>query len=77
MRSLSTRITYLLKGKGPPLEVTFNLEDILKEMHKDQATVIWPSLFGGPDSGLDCGTGLWDWTVGLDSQKVALIISGD
>ena len=55
-------MTYLLKGKGPPLEVTFNLEDILKEVHKDQATVIWPSLFGGPDSGLDsgldCGTGL-------------------
>ena len=23
--------------------------------------------------GLDCGTGLWDWTEGLDSQKVALI----
>ena len=21
-----------------------------------------PSLFGGLDSGLDCGTGLWDWT---------------
>jgi len=20
------------------------------------------SLFGGLDSGLDCGTGLWDWT---------------
>ena len=35
MRSLSTRMTYLLKGKGPPLEVTFNLEDILKEVHKD------------------------------------------
>jgi len=36
-----------------------------------------PSLFGGLDSGLDCGTGLWDWTVGLDSQKVALIVSSD
>jgi len=23
------------------------------------------------------GTGLWDWTVGLDSQKVALILSSD
>jgi len=23
------------------------------------------------------GTGLWDWTVGLDSQKVALIVSSD
>ena len=23
------------------------------------------SVFGGLDSGLDCGTGLWDWTVGL------------
>jgi len=32
-----------------------------------------PSLFGGMDSGLDCGTGLRDWTEGLDSQKVALI----
>jgi len=21
------------------------------------------------------GTGLWDWTVGLDSEKVALIVS--
>jgi len=36
-----------------------------------------PSLFGGLDSGLDCGTGLWDWTVGVDSEKVVLIISGD
>ena len=37
-----------------------------------------PSLFGGLDSGLDSGTGLWDC---MDSQlqirKVALIISGD
>ena len=30
-----------------------------------------PSLFSGLDSGLDCGTGLWDWTVGLDSESCA------
>jgi len=25
------------------------------------------SLFGG----LECGTGVWDWTVGLDSESCA------
>ena len=29
---------------------------------KLQCTSSWPSLFGGLDSGLDCGTGLRDWT---------------
>jgi len=35
------------------------------------------SLFGGLDSGLDCGTGLWDWTEGLDSctESCAHLIS--
>ena len=27
-----------------------------------QSAHLWPSLFGGLDSGLDCGTGLRDWT---------------
>ena len=28
----------------------------------------WLSLFGGLDSGLDCGTGLWDWTWRINSD---------
>ena len=32
-----------------------------------------PSLFGGLDSGLDCGTRLWDWTVGLELHSSFLV----
>ena len=32
------------------------------DANSDQYVAEWPSLFGGLDSGLDCGTGLWDWT---------------
>ena len=43
---------------------------VLRNMARRSGIMNWPlisqmtgpSLFGGLDSGLDCGTGLWDWT---------------